>query len=119
MAALMKATIDRDGDSVVTTTYNQKTISLAKARARRERPPALMESDGEKEAASELDRAGDDAGSGRQGLGIGGLGEHEDAVAGAGAESTLADEGSSLAPSTTEVGSFTQQINESLAGLAR
>ncbi|WPH00631.1 Hypothetical protein R9X50_00346100 [Acrodontium crateriforme] len=43
MAALMKATIDRDEEGVVTTTYNQKTISLAKARARKERPPALRE----------------------------------------------------------------------------
>ena len=42
MAALMKATIDRDETSPVTSTYNQKTISLAKARARKHRPPALM-----------------------------------------------------------------------------
>lgn len=44
MAALMKATIDRDVEGAsVTTTYNQKTISLAKARERKERPPALRE----------------------------------------------------------------------------
>ncbi|QIW97024.1 hypothetical protein AMS68_002542 [Peltaster fructicola] len=43
MAALMKAVIARDQDGVVTTTYNQETISLAKARARRERPPALKD----------------------------------------------------------------------------
>jgi hypothetical protein len=43
MAALMKATIDRDPGATVTTTYNQKTISLAKARARKERPDALRE----------------------------------------------------------------------------
>jgi len=43
MAALMKAVIDREADSVVTTTYNQKTISLAKARARKERPLAFKE----------------------------------------------------------------------------
>jgi hypothetical protein len=43
MAALMKAVIDREADSVVTTTYNQKTISLAKARARKERPPGFKE----------------------------------------------------------------------------
>lgn len=41
MAALMKATIDRDESVEVVTTYQQKTISLAKARARKERPPAL------------------------------------------------------------------------------
>ena len=43
MAALMKATIDRDESKEVITTYNQKTISLAKAQASRHRPPALME----------------------------------------------------------------------------
>lgn len=42
MAALMKATIDRDETKPVTTTYQQKTISLAKAKAMRHRPPALM-----------------------------------------------------------------------------
>ena len=45
MAALMKATIDRDDTKQVTTTYQQKTISLAKARAMRHRPPALMNLD--------------------------------------------------------------------------
>jgi hypothetical protein len=45
MAALMKATIDRDDTKAVTTTYQQKTISLAKARAMRHRPPALMNLD--------------------------------------------------------------------------
>lgn len=50
MAALMKATIDRDDTKAVTTTYQQKTISLAKARQMRHRPPALMnleENDGD------------------------------------------------------------------------
>lgn len=42
MAALMKATIDRDETKAITTTYQQKTISLMKARAMRHRPPALM-----------------------------------------------------------------------------
>lgn len=41
MAAMMKATIDRDESAEVKTTYQQKTISLASARARKERPPAL------------------------------------------------------------------------------
>ena len=45
MAALMKATIDRDDAQPITTTYQQKTISLAKARAMRHRPPALMNLD--------------------------------------------------------------------------
>ncbi|KAF2681055.1 hypothetical protein K458DRAFT_310460 [Lentithecium fluviatile CBS 122367] len=45
MAALMKATIDRDDSLAITTTYQQKTISLDKARAMRQRPPALMDDD--------------------------------------------------------------------------
>lgn len=45
MAALVKATIDRDDNQPITTTYQQKTISLAKARAMRHRPPALMNLD--------------------------------------------------------------------------
>jgi len=63
MAALMKAVIDREADSVVTTTYNQKTISLAKARARKERPLAFKEeSDAEVRDAErpiELEAVGD------------------------------------------------------------
>ncbi|KEQ67302.1 uncharacterized protein M437DRAFT_19068, partial [Aureobasidium melanogenum CBS 110374] len=44
MAALMKATIDYDASSgKVTTSYSQNTISLSKARARNERPPALQD----------------------------------------------------------------------------
>ena len=42
MAALMKATIDRDESEPIISTYQQKTISLAKAKAQRHRPPALM-----------------------------------------------------------------------------
>lgn len=42
MAALMKATIDRDDTKPITTTYQQKTISLTKAKQMRHRPPALM-----------------------------------------------------------------------------
>jgi hypothetical protein len=38
MAALMKATIDRDDTVPMTSTYQQKTISLAKARQQRQRP---------------------------------------------------------------------------------
>ncbi|KAF2751290.1 hypothetical protein M011DRAFT_464018 [Sporormia fimetaria CBS 119925] len=45
MAALMKATIDRDDSLSISTTYQQKTISLEKARAMRQRPPALMDTD--------------------------------------------------------------------------
>ncbi|KAL7784376.1 hypothetical protein V8C37DRAFT_395836 [Trichoderma ceciliae] len=42
MAALMKSTIERDDTQPITTTYQQKTISLAKAKQMRHRPPALM-----------------------------------------------------------------------------
>ncbi|KAK0906536.1 polar growth protein [Friedmanniomyces endolithicus] len=84
MAALMKATIDRDDDGVVTTTYSQKTISLEKARARRERPPALKEEGAEGRAELEGVDGGEREGGGEgRGLGIGGLGGGE---AGAGAE---------------------------------
>ncbi|KAF2638374.1 hypothetical protein P280DRAFT_362018, partial [Massarina eburnea CBS 473.64] len=47
MAALMKATIDRDDALAITTTYQQKTITLDKARQMRQRPPALMDEDAE------------------------------------------------------------------------
>lgn len=43
MAALMKATIDRDLTMPVETTNKQKTISLKQARLMNQRPPALME----------------------------------------------------------------------------
>jgi len=93
MAALMKAVIDREQDGVVTTTYNQKTISLAKARARKERPLAFQE-DSEAEANSvkaaanpvELDAAADansTNGSNSQGLGIEGLSTSTEAQLGA------------------------------------
>lgn len=42
MAALMKATIERDISRPVETTNKQKTISLKQARAMKQRPPALM-----------------------------------------------------------------------------
>ena len=106
MAALMKATIDRDEEGMVTTTYNQKTISLAKARARRERPPALREDDDTGERA-ELD--GDDSSS--KGLGIGGVHEkHGAAVAGAQKEEDI--DASSVAPSTIATGAESEVLNE-------
>lgn len=49
MAALMKATIDRDESKEVISTYQQKTISLAKARSMQQRPPALMGGDEDEE----------------------------------------------------------------------
>ncbi|KAK0643061.1 hypothetical protein B0T16DRAFT_391655 [Cercophora newfieldiana] len=68
MAALMKATIDRDDTQVITTTYQQKTISLAKARQMRHRPPALMNLD-----ETVDDKAGDEN-RGAQKKDAGGLG---------------------------------------------
>ncbi|KAI7357964.1 hypothetical protein KC320_g1461 [Hortaea werneckii] len=108
MAALMKATIDRDDDGAVTTTYNQKTISLAKARARKERPPALkeLEEGGSLEKImAELD-GGEDSQGDVKGLGIGGLtGEQSDDAALAGAEKDKGKEtpdgASSIAPAST------------------
>ncbi|KAJ3518544.1 hypothetical protein NM208_g14479 [Fusarium decemcellulare] len=77
MAALMKATIDRDDSKPITTTYQQKTISLSKAKQMRHRPPALMnlEEGAEEEAgaASKKDANGlgisyDEADSGVSGM---------------------------------------------------
>ncbi|KAF8243788.1 hypothetical protein K440DRAFT_34718 [Wilcoxina mikolae CBS 423.85] len=45
MAAMMKATIDRDETKPVITSYSAKTISLSKARAQRARPPDLISKD--------------------------------------------------------------------------
>ena len=67
MAALMKATIDRDETKPMTTTYQQKTISLAKARALRHRPPALMGLD-EKHEARDGGPKSDETGLAIQGL---------------------------------------------------
>ncbi|KAL8919012.1 MAG: hypothetical protein Q9172_005167 [Xanthocarpia lactea] len=66
MAALMKATIDRDDTQPITTTYQQKTISLAKARMLRHRPPALMNVD-EKVADVEPGPKSDETGLNIQG----------------------------------------------------
>ncbi|UKZ62420.1 uncharacterized protein TrAtP1_003670 [Trichoderma atroviride] len=63
MAALMKSTIERDDTQAVTTTYQQKTISLAKAKQMRHRPPALMNA--EESAAA---RAAEEANGGMAGM---------------------------------------------------
>ena len=59
MNALMKATIDRDESKPVTSTYQQKTITLSKAQSMKHRPPALMGLD------DKMDGAGDDAEPGK------------------------------------------------------
>jgi len=61
MAALMKATIERDLNLPVKSTNKQKTISLKQARAMNQRPPALMGSDnreGSSDKKSEPDEDG-------------------------------------------------------------
>ncbi|KAL6706366.1 hypothetical protein ACN47E_005472 [Coniothyrium glycines] len=57
MAALMKATIDRDEAVPFTTTYQQKTISLEKARAMRQRPPNLMDDDDVETASGDAEKS--------------------------------------------------------------
>ncbi|KAL8657933.1 MAG: hypothetical protein Q9226_001428 [Calogaya cf. arnoldii] len=74
MAALMKATIDRDDTQPITTTYQQKTISLAKARMLRHRPPALMNLD-EKVAGVETGPKSDETGLNIHGVGFEGTKE--------------------------------------------
>ena len=76
MAALVKATIDRDETKPITTTYQQKTISLGKARAMKQRPPALMNLLQEKKEGK-----GDEARGEGTGLNIQGLGPDKDRIA--------------------------------------
>ena len=68
MAALMKATIDRDETKPITTTYQQKTISLGKARAMKQRPPALMNLLQEKTEGTEDGARGEGTGLNIEGL---------------------------------------------------
>ncbi|KAL6854096.1 hypothetical protein J3F83DRAFT_770729 [Trichoderma novae-zelandiae] len=63
MAALMKSTIERDDTQPITTTYQQKTISLAKAKQMRHRPPGF-----EDQAAAAAARQDGEADSGVAGL---------------------------------------------------
>lgn len=72
MAALMKATIDRDDSQPITTTYQQKTISLAKAKQMRHRPPALMN----------LEEANEDEHKAQNTAKPGNLGESDSGVSG-------------------------------------
>lgn len=74
MAALMKATIDRDDTQPIVTSYQQKTISLTKARAMRHRPPALMNLDEKIE--------GDEAAKDGDGLGISNGNGEDSAISG-------------------------------------
>jgi len=91
MAALMKATIERDWDEGVVTTYNQKTVSLGKAVAMRQRPPELMDTRNVV-AEEEEHKVEEDEGHEQAGLGIDGVEESlrkgSDATTGA-AESVM------------------------------
>ncbi|GAP84495.1 putative SAM domain-containing protein [Rosellinia necatrix] len=75
MAALMKATIDRDDSQPMTSTYQQKTISLTKARQMRHRPPALMNLD------EKMEESMQDDDEKKGGLGIS-FGEVDSAISG-------------------------------------
>jgi hypothetical protein len=105
MAALMKATIDRDDSKPITTTYQQKTISLAKARAMRHRPPALMNLDEHADEEIIKTPASDKAGLNIQGIvfdrepqegdsGVSGVSKPENQIP----EDTLNGSGSHLVP---------------------
>ncbi|KAK6089034.1 SAM domain-containing protein [Seiridium cupressi] len=76
MAALMKATIDRDDAVPMTSTYQQKTISLSKARQQRQRPPALMNLEEKVEDGSKVGEE-----EKKNGLGIS-FGEVDSAISG-------------------------------------
>ena len=105
MAALMKATIDRDETYEVVSTYQQKTISLAKARAMRLRPPALMGDDDEKKSGDEKSKKSKEdslkeeaeKGDDKKGLAISGLDD-------ARALLEYAESGEKKAKSTTSLG---------------
>lgn len=93
MAALMKATIDRDDSKPITTTYQQKTISLAKAQQMRHRPPALMNLDEKVEEETLKTPASDKHGLNIQGIifdrdegdsGVSGVSKRESANTGTG-----------------------------------
>ena len=72
MAALMKATIEKDETKPITSTYSQKTISLSKAKQMKQRPPALMnvEEDSEVKEPASTQVEPDDAGLNIQGLNL-------------------------------------------------
>ena len=70
MAALMKATIDRDESKPITTSYQLKTISLAKARTMKQRPPALMNLEEQHEGVKDGPKS-DETGLNIQGLDLG------------------------------------------------
>lgn len=108
MAALMKATIDRDDTQPITTTYQQKTISLNKAKQMRHRPPALMNL----EEAAEDDQRGPAATRPvNNGLGI--LGESDSGVSGLGKLVGVQSGSNGVSCQSPEVGGSTAALQQS------
>ena len=83
MAALVKATIDRDDTKPLTTTNSQKTISLVKARQMRQLPPALKGLDDTGDDRSVPSPVSDKTGQGQKSIsGDGDAGEDDSGVSG-------------------------------------
>ncbi|KAI9682188.1 MAG: polar growth protein [Caeruleum heppii] len=97
MAALMKATIDRDDSKPLMTTYTQKTISLAKARQMRHRPPALMGLEENATSDGNASNAGEDGGLNIKNVDIDGdVGENDSGISGLDKRSETAKKTQSL-----------------------
>ena len=97
MGELMKATIERDPSAQLLTSYKLKTISLAKAQARKERPPALAEGT----ATSTTDKTQEGSSHKDAGLNIRGLSFDEAKGEGAGDDSARKKVLSLEAPKTS------------------
>ena len=76
MAALMKATIERDLEQPIESTNKQKTISLKQARLTNQRPPALSTPDPQEEDEDEAEAEAETPDDSRDssGLGLGAFG---------------------------------------------
>lgn len=70
MAALMKATIERDLGQAVESTNKQKTISLKQARLMNQRPPELMPASGSTKNAQTIDEEEEEPGLQIEGLNL-------------------------------------------------
>jgi hypothetical protein len=68
MAALMKATIERDLGQAVESTNKQKTISLKQARLMNQRPPELMPASGSTKTSQTINEEEEEAGLHLEGL---------------------------------------------------
>lgn len=70
MAALMKATIERDLGQAVESTNKQKTISLKQARLMNQRPPELMPASGSTKTSQTINEEEEEAGLQLEGLNL-------------------------------------------------